>query len=88
MASIFNRNGTLYAQFFSSDRDPTRKRFSRRTSNSHEAERKLSELERAYGRGEFDPWEDDPFNYEEPERRSLPLSQAVERFIQKKGGAF
>lgn len=83
MASLLDRSGTYYAQFYDSDRTPSRKRFSLQTKRKRDARQKLTELEQAREDGEFDPWTDDPFNYADTSR-PLTLSQTIERFAQEK----
>lgn len=84
MASLIDRSGTYYAQFYSSDRSPSRKRFSLQTKRKRKARRKLTELEQAAEDGEFDPWTDDPFDYENPSKGPLTLSQTISRFAEEK----
>jgi integrase len=91
MASLYKRdNGTYYAQFYDSERSPSRKRFSLRTSTKSTARRKLTELEDAFVEGRFDPWANngrkaDPFNYDRPEAsRTASLSDAIDRFAEAK----
>ena len=81
MASIYERsNGSLYANFYE---EGERARFSLRTKDRREALRKLTELEEAHEAGEFDPFEDDPFSYDEPDG-SLTLAQAFEQYAEEK----
>ena len=87
MASIFDRSGNYYAQFYDSDRSPKRKRFSLRTSNRKEARRRLTDFERAYDTGEFDPWHDDPFSSgtdEEEDQGPETVGEAIETFCEAK----
>jgi integrase len=83
VASLLDRSGTYYAQFYDSDRSPTRKRFSLKTKRKQKARRKLTELEQAAEDGEFDPWTDDPFDYEDTSG-PLTTSQALEQFTAAK----
>jgi integrase len=89
MASIFDRSGNYYAQFYDSDRSPKRKRFSLRTSDRIEARQRLTDFERAYEEGTFDPWTDDPFSTdgnEEAEGDSEPttVAEAIDAFCAAK----
>lgn len=91
MASLYKRDGgTYYAQFYDSERSPSRKRLSLRTSTKSTARRKLTELEDAFVEGKFDPWANnerkaDPFNYDRPEpSRDASLSDAIEKFAEAK----
>ncbi len=90
MASLYKRDsGTYYAQFYDSERSPSRKRFSLRTSTKRTARRKLTELEDAFVEGKFDPWANgraaDPFNYDQPEpSRDASLSELIEHFVEAK----
>jgi hypothetical protein len=68
---LYKRSGTWYVQFHNSDRSPTRKRFSLKTSRKRVARKKLVVLEDALVEGTFDPWgldakRSDPFRYDEP----------------------
>lgn len=97
MASLYQRsNGTYYAQFYDSKRDPKRKRFSLKTKNKRPARRKLTELEDAYTEGRFNPWDttsrrSDPFNYDRTiANKKTTVGEVIERFIcskQKQGRA-
>ena len=86
MASLYKRDGsTYYAQFYDSERSPSRNRFSLRTSTKSTARRKLTELEDAFVEGKFDPWANgrtaDPFNYDRPEpSQDASLSDANKQF--------
>lgn len=93
MASIYRRNDTYYAKFHDSSREPTDKRFSLRTSKKDEARHLLTDLERAIGNGDFDPWRHDPFETvfapeedcpHNPEAASFTLSEVIEAFSQAK----
>lgn len=88
MASIFDRSGNYYAQFYDSDRSPKRKRFSLRTSNRKEARRRLTDFERSYEDGEFDPWTDDPFTEDSgsDEEKTGPstVGEAIDAFCEAK----
>ena len=86
MASIFDRSGNYYAQFYDSDRSPKRKRFSLRTSNRTEARQRLTDFERAYETGEFDPWTDDPFDDQEPSNGPRTVTRAIQQFTAEKEG--
>ena len=41
-------------------------------------------MEDAYVEGIFDPWSDDPFSYREPDRESLTIREALNRFLERK----
>ena len=91
MASLYKRDsGTYYAQFYDSERSPSRKRLSLRTSTKSTARRKLTELEDAFVEGKFDPWANnerkaDPFNYDRPEpSQEVSLSDAIQQFAEAK----
>lgn len=49
-------SGSYYARFYDRTRDPKRKSWPLRTHRQDVARRRLSELERAMDRGQFDPW--------------------------------
>jgi integrase len=92
MASIYDRNGTFYAQFYDADRTPTRKRFSLQTTDRQTANRRLRRLEQSG----FDPWTgtepravwtDDSRGEESGDSRSLKsptLTAAIEQFTERK----
>lgn len=92
MASIFTRNGRLYAQFYDANRSPKRKQFSHCTDERSEARRKLADLERAQENGDFDPWQDDPFPENgtdvsrdgEEENNPTTVSEAIDEFCEAK----
>ena len=90
MASIYERSGRLYAQFYDGDRSPPRKQFSLRTSDDTEARQRLTDFERAYENGDFDPWTDDPFSDDsdegEGEEGGAPatLEEAIAAFCRTK----
>jgi integrase len=81
MASIYERSsGTYYCNFYA---EGERARFSLRTKDRREALRKIEELEEAHDAGDFDPFEDDPFDYDEPDG-ALTLAQAFEQYAEEK----
>ena len=89
MASIFDRSGNFYAQFYDSGRSPKRKRFSLRTSDQTEARQRLTDFERAYENGDFDPWHDDPFSLDdsdegEGEPEPSTVGEAIDAFCEAK----
>jgi integrase len=84
VASLLDRSTGYYCQFYDSDRSPSRKRFSLKTKRKRKARQKITELERAYEDGEFDPWTDDPFDYEDPCDGPLTLAKAIEQFTAEK----
>jgi len=84
MASLYKRNGTYYASFSNTRRDPEQKRFSLKTSKKQIARRTLTRLEDDYHAGEFDPWTDDPWSYDEEPFEDLSLQEATDRFLRRK----
>jgi integrase len=82
MATIYKRNSGTYGANFTADGERTR--FSLRTKDRTEARRKLTELEEAHSEGEFDPFEDDPFDYGPDGSGELTLSQAISQFAAEK----
>jgi integrase len=86
MASLFDRNGTYYAEFYDAHRAPKGKRISLRTRRKREARKRIVELERDWERGVFDPWTDNPRTYKEKhvQERDLTLADALSAFIQEK----
>jgi hypothetical protein len=77
MASLIDGDGNYYAQFYSSDRQPTRKRISLRTDDRSTARRRPVDLERAHEAGEYDPWTEDPSSRSSSEPPSPRCSKAL-----------
>jgi integrase len=86
MASLFDRNGTYYAQFYDADRRPKTKRSSLRTKRKREARKRLVELEQDWELGVFDPWTDDPRTYKQRhvQQNNLTLADALVAFLEEK----
>lgn len=86
MASLRNRNGTYYAQFYDSNRSPSEKRISLKTKDKSTARAKLAKWERYWELGEVDPWTDDMHALLKPKGKasSLSLSEAKEAFLQSR----
>jgi integrase len=90
MASLYKRsNGTYYASFYDEHRSPQQNRFSLKTSRKQAARRLLTDLERAYEQGDFDPWasgrKGDPFRYDEPDPLTdMTVGETIGRFTEAK----
>ena len=87
MASLIKQSGWYYLQFYDKARRPKRKKVALRATRKKDARVKQRELESAYVQGTFNPWTDDPFNYDtpgHPETQTLPAREAVSRFLQTK----
>ncbi|MCS3750579.1 integrase [Salinibacter ruber] len=93
MASTYKRNGTYYAKFHDSSREPANKRFSLRTSKKAEARHRLTDLERAISDGDFDPWRHDPFEtvftstsaeVTSPKSRLFTIAEVIDAFSKAK----
>ena len=84
MASLIQRNGIYYAQFFDASRTPDRKRISLKTTKKSLARRILTKLEEAALLGSFDPWTDDPHTLDRPKTVRITLRQAIDRFLEAK----
>lgn len=84
MAALYERNGTYYAQFYDDTRNPIRKRFSLKTGQKRTARKLLVRFEDDYLTGEFDPWTDDPWSYDEDEHTALQVEEAKERYLTRK----
>jgi len=84
MASLYKRDGVFYASFYNQHRSPARKRFSLRTTRRRTARRILTRLEDDYYEGQFNPWRDDPWTYDEDPFEDLPLAEAKKRFLNVK----
>jgi len=86
MANLYKRsNGTYYAHFHNTNREPVRKRLSLRTPKRRIARRVLSKWEDDYREGRFDPWTDDPWSYDRDTTAPITLKAAVAEFIDAKG---
>lgn len=75
MASMRKKKGNYYARFYDKHRSPKRKEVPLRTTRKDVARRKLSDLERRFEDGTFDPWspEDTP--------EHLSVTEAIQRFL-------
>ena len=86
MANLYKRsNGTYYAHFHNTNREPVRKRLSLRTPKRRIARRVLSKWEDDYREGRFDPWTDDPWSYDRDTTAPITLKAAVAEFTDAKG---
>lgn len=81
---MLQRNGTYYAQFYDQDRNPKRRRFSLKTDDKTIARKKLSEWERAFEFGEWDPWLEAPSVLTEPRATRKQIGEALDEFIEAK----
>ena len=79
MASLIERKGIFYAQFFNTSRIPKSKRFSLKTSDRRVARRRLVKWEEDAAYDKFDPWLDDPWTYAQKE--DITLCAAFDKFI-------
>jgi len=79
MASMAKKgkSGYYYARFYDSSRSPKEKTVPLKTKRKPQARDRLSDLEKEYERGEFDPWTDE-------KDRNLSARDAVERFLEAK----
>ena len=78
MASMRKKKGNYYARFYDKRRSPKRKEVPLRTTRKDVARRRLSEMERKFERGAFDPWTPESG----PEK--LTVGEALERFLEAK----
>ena len=90
VASIINRNGTFYAEFFDSDRTPKSRRFSLRTKDKSTARQILARLEQAERLEGWDAWTDDPADVLTPKKKAEPvrLGEAVARYVGTKSNTY
>jgi integrase len=91
MSCILKRGSRYYLQFTDSDRSPTNKQFSLRTSKKKSVVQLQAELEDLYLRGLFDAWTDDfREDLEKTKRPNKPTEVDPEggqkRFLQSKEG--
>jgi integrase len=79
MASLRKKSGRYYARFYDKRRSPKRKEVALGCSRKDVARRRLSEWERLYREGSFDPWQ--PVG-SGPER--LTVEDAIARFMKSR----
>jgi integrase/recombinase XerD len=84
MASIIERSGTLYAQFYDNNRSPKRRRFSLKTGDRTLARQRLAKWERAYEIGDWDPWLEHPSAIGEKRQKRIQLRDALQNFLSTK----
>lgn len=86
MASLLNRNGTYYADFYDSDRTPQRRRLSLGTRSKRQADKMLGKLEDAYALGTWDPWTETPAEFFKAEIQAAPkrLGETVAEYMKEK----
>lgn len=77
MGHLREKKGNYYAEFYDPQRQPKRKWVTLRTQDKAAAQSRLSDLQRQYSAGSYDPWQD-------PSELSISLSQAHERFLKSK----
>lgn len=74
------KGGHYYARFYDSSRSPKRKEIPLGTTRKSVARQHLTDLERKYEKGEFDPWTEN-----KPE--NLSLVDAIQSFLEDKEGS-
>jgi site-specific recombinase XerD len=79
MVSLDKHKGRYRARFYDKRRDPKRKEVALGTSLKSSAKLKMRKMEKAYARGEYDPWKDEWTG----ENTTLP--DAAEQYLEKKG---
>ena len=84
MAALIERDGRFYAQFHEESRTPPRKRFSLKTTKKRTARKLMVRFEDEYLLGEFDPWTDDPWTYDEEEHSALGIGAAKTQYLDRK----
>ena len=84
MASLIKQSGHYYLQFYDSNRRPKRKKVALGVKTKHDAEKVERRLTTAYANGKFDPWTDNPRTFQPENREHLPLSTALDRFLEDK----
>jgi len=86
MASLYNRNGNFYAQFFDNDRKPKQKRHSLGTTSKRVARKLLSELEEAEQLRAYDPWIETPSDFFDKAKVNEPetVGPSVKAFLSVK----
>lgn len=86
MASLLKRNGVYYAEFYDASEKPAAKRFSLKTRSKAEARQSLTDLERDWQSGAFDPWRDSPDSYNIPSKsiEAIGLADALSAFLRDK----
>lgn len=84
MAALLERDGRYYAQFYDKTRNPVRKRFSLKTKRKRTARKLLVKLEDDHLVGDFDPWTDDPWTYDEDDHTAVSIEKAKVRYLERK----
>lgn len=78
MASLVKQDGLFYAQFYSPDSQPQRKRVPLRTRTRRTAEQVKRQMEDAWATGDFDPWRPKAAPAEMPATTPDPAPDTVE----------
>lgn len=85
VASLLQRNGVYYADFYDTNRTPNRRRLSLKTKSKTVAKQILQGAEDARSLGTWDPWREGLEALRSPEaNQPLSLADAVERYITSK----
>lgn len=75
MPEMHQKKEHYYAVFYDPTRRPTRKWVALKTKNKQVAKLRMSEYERDYALGTYDPWADKPRN------TKAPLAEAIQSFL-------
>ena len=81
MARLRKISGNYYAYFRDRSREPKEKNWPLRVSEQRAARRKISDLEKGFEEGDFDPWAGGW------QRERVTLTEGIERFLDAKEGA-
>lgn len=84
MAALLERTDGYYAQFYDESRNPKRKRFSLKTTRKRTARKLLTRFEEDHLQGEFDPWNDDPWSYDNDDFQSVSIGKARITYLDRK----
>jgi integrase len=78
MATMRKQSGRYYARFYDRSRSPKRKSWPLRTHRQDVARRELTKLERAFEKGDFDPWKGGW------QRENRTVKEAADAFLEAK----
>jgi site-specific recombinase XerD len=79
MAHLRKKGRHYYAEFYDPCRRPRRKWVALRTTDKQAAQSKMVELDREFGRGEFDPWED------RTPQAGVTVTKALDGYVKARG---
>ena len=84
MASLYERNGNFYGQWYDASRRPRQKRHSLKTQSRKTARQLLRDADDAYRLGKWDPWVDPISVLDERPREPATLREAIDDYLEVK----